>query len=97
MQAIPLLRSLRSYVTGAVLVGAALSPQAARADFCAPPPTPVPGLPGAPSWSGPPPVRADLNEPRWAAGPLTPFTSDLTQNEGRFRLMTNAAGDRLYV
>lgn len=97
MQAIPLLRSLRSYATCTFLVGAVLLPGTARANLCAPPPTSVPGLPGAPSWTGTPPIRTDLNEPRWAAGPLTSFASDATYNEGHFRIMTNAARDRLFV
>lgn len=74
-----------------------LLPSTTWGNLCFPPPTFVPGLYGPPAWTGSGTLRTDLNEPRWAASPLTDFASDLSAAEGKFRLMTNAAGDRLYV
>jgi hypothetical protein len=69
----------------------------AMADLCFPPPTFVPGLYGPPAWQTGSQLRTDLNEPRWAASPLTGFPSDSSANNGVVRMMTDAGGTKLYV
>lgn len=69
----------------------------AQANLCFPQPTVVPGLGGPPNWVLAGQVRTDLNEPRWGPAPLTSFASDLTYEEGFFRLMTDTTGTKLYV
>lgn len=59
----------------------------------------VPGLGGPPDWFSNF-VRAELNEPRWGAAPLTRFSNDPQQaptSEGGIRVILNAQGTELSV
>ncbi len=89
-------QSVLRAIVGALIV--AWSPIGSAANLCSPPPTFVPGLGGPPQWTGSGSIRTDLNEPRWAASPLTGFAyGGGNPLDGAYRLMTNAAGSRLYV
>jgi len=93
------LRSALKGLTPVLLGAAALTavPRAARADICFQTPAVLPGLSGAPIWKTPGVVRADLNEPRWAAAPQTWFDSDPTGTDGRYRIMVDSAYTELSV
>src|SRR5579872_3236160 len=69
---------------------------------CAPPPVPVPGLSGPPVWLPPTPGstawRAQLEDPRWAAGPVHAFavtSAGGTQQQALYRFVYT--GGSLYV
>jgi hypothetical protein len=73
----------------------------AQAD-CAPPPVPVPGLSGPPVWLPPTPGstawRAQLQDPRWAAGPVHAFavhSAGATQQQALYRFVYSS--NNLYV
>ena len=69
----------------------------AHADVCFPTPVALPGLSGVPLWKGNGVLRAELNEPRWAAAPLTWFASDPTGADGLYRIMVDSAYSELSV
>jgi hypothetical protein len=79
----------------AVALSAVSSP--ALADVCFPTPGILPGLSGVPTWEGAGIVRTELNEPRWAAAPQTAFDSDVTGNEGLYRIMVDPSDTQLVV
>jgi len=89
--------TLPSVVPAALAALTSLVSPSAMADLCFPPPTSVPGLYGPPAWQTGSQLRTDLNEPRWAASPLTGFASDSSSNNGVVRMMTDAGGTKLYV
>jgi len=77
---------------GAASIVIALSAVAseASAQICAPRPVPVPGLSGAPIWSGTTgTVRQELDDPRWAAAALTSFPNDATETEAAYRVLVD--------
>jgi hypothetical protein len=62
----------------------------ASAQPCVNAPSFVPGLSGPPLWTGAAGVvRKDLNDPRWAAAPLTRFPQDPTGMEAAYRVLKN--------
>lgn len=70
----------------------------AAAQVCFPTPVALPGLSGPPNWSGAGVVRSELNEPRWAAAPQTPFVlNGALGAEGWLRVMTDAGFTQLNV
>ncbi|HKO49801.1 MAG TPA: MYXO-CTERM sorting domain-containing protein [Polyangiaceae bacterium] len=52
---------------------------------------------GIPIWKAPGFVRAELNEPRWAAAPQLAFENDVTGNEGLYRIMVDPTSSTLVV
>src|SRR6187551_2302246 len=90
-------RQLR--ITPLLLGTAALSlvSNPVRADVCFPTPGVLPGLSGIPIWKAPGVVRAELNEPRWAAAPQLGFDNDPTGNEGLYRIMVDPTDSTLVV
>jgi hypothetical protein len=77
----------------------ALAAPRAHAQICSPLPVNLPGLLGAPDWfSGTSTQRTDLNEPRWAAAPMTSFDSDVVGSlEGAYRIMYDPTANQLVV
>lgn len=80
---------------GAMVFSAIASP--ALADVCFPTPVALPGLSGVPIWQGAGVLRTELNEPRWAAAPQTAFESDITGNEGLYRIMVDPTFSELSI
>jgi hypothetical protein len=80
---------------GTAALAAFASP--AHADVCFPTPVALPGLSGVPLWKGNGVLRAELNEPRWAAAPLTWFASDPTGTDGLYRIIVDSAYSELSV
>jgi len=85
----------------AVALGLTAS-NAAEAQVCFPGPSGVPGLSGPPSWYNNSGLfeRRDLNEPRWAASPLTNFQNDpgnAATGEGGYRLIVDPSSLELSV
>jgi MYXO-CTERM domain-containing protein len=80
----------------AVLLLAVVS-RPALADVCFPTPVTLPGLSGVPIWQGGGVLRSELNEPRWAAAPQTAFDSDITGNEGLYRILVDPSYSELSV
>jgi hypothetical protein len=90
---------LGRYVAQVLLTTAALAAitTSAHADVCFPTPVAVPGLSGVPLWEGNGVLRAELNEPRWAAAPLTWFASDPTGTDGLYWIIVDSAYSELSV
>ena len=79
-----------------VALAAIASP--ARADVCFPTPIALPGLSGVPIWEGSlGVVRTELNEPRWAAAPLTQFDNDVSGKQGLYRFLVDSSNSQLVV
>ncbi len=75
-----------------------LSSSTVAAQTCFPTPVALPGLSGPPNWLGAGVVRTELNEPRWAAAPQTPFAlNGALGAEGWLRVMTDAGFTQLSV
>jgi hypothetical protein len=88
-------RAVRIFLGTAALAAFATP---ARADVCFPTPIALPRLSGVPLWEGSSGVvRTELNEPRWAAAPLTQFDNDITGEQGLYRLLVDSSYSQLVV
>jgi len=94
--AIRLSKRLVPFSLGTAALAAFATP--AHADVCFPTPIALPGLTGVPIWEGNAGVvRTELNEPRWAAAPLTSFDNDVTGNQGLYRILVDSGYSELVV